>query len=271
MYVDPTGLVYYGRRYYTPAFGRWLTPDPAGFTDGMNLYAFVHNDPLTHFDEYGLLDIGQWDNPALYRANQRLFESGVRSGTIDAAFDVARLASTIGTFGLGKQPLHSWLNEKQSALNEYLFASIDKDSSSFQTGRFWGGFAVDGAVGSLALKGATRGLSLVKDLGSLGVGNPLRYVPRFSSKTSKGMPLERGLTPKKYFLSHSYREMEMLLIQKFGPPKGAGPYNKSFFNSRTKRTFNLHKDPMHHAGKAHVDIRKRGLSPNYHQPFFLQE
>jgi RHS repeat-associated protein len=50
-----TGLVYYGRRYYMPAFGRWLTPDPAGFTDGMNLYAFVHNDPLTHFDEYGLL------------------------------------------------------------------------------------------------------------------------------------------------------------------------------------------------------------------------
>ena len=49
-----TGLVYYGRRYYMPAFGRWLTPDPAGFTDGMNLYAFVHNDPLTHFDEYGL-------------------------------------------------------------------------------------------------------------------------------------------------------------------------------------------------------------------------
>ena len=49
-----TGLVYYGRRYYMPTFGRWLTPDPAGFTDGMNLYAFVHNDPLTHFDEYGL-------------------------------------------------------------------------------------------------------------------------------------------------------------------------------------------------------------------------
>ena len=45
-----TGLVYYGRRYYMPTFGRWLTPDPAGFTDGMNLYAFVHNDPLTHFD-----------------------------------------------------------------------------------------------------------------------------------------------------------------------------------------------------------------------------
>ena len=52
--VDNSGLVYYGRRYYQPHLGRWLTPDPAGFTDGMNLYAFVHNDPLTHCDEYGL-------------------------------------------------------------------------------------------------------------------------------------------------------------------------------------------------------------------------
>lgn len=48
------GLVYYGRRCYIPELGRWLTPDPAGFTDGMNLYAFVGNEPLMHFDEYGL-------------------------------------------------------------------------------------------------------------------------------------------------------------------------------------------------------------------------
>ncbi len=51
---DLSGLVYYGRRFYMPSLGRWLTPDPAGFIDGMNLYAFVHNDPLTCFDEYGL-------------------------------------------------------------------------------------------------------------------------------------------------------------------------------------------------------------------------
>jgi RHS repeat-associated protein len=52
--VDSTGLVYYGRRFYQPELGRWLSPDPAGFTNGMNLYAFVVNCPLTHFDEYGL-------------------------------------------------------------------------------------------------------------------------------------------------------------------------------------------------------------------------
>src|SRR4029077_6147994 len=40
--------------YYCPETGRWITPDPAGFTDGPNLYAYVQNNPLTLFDPYGL-------------------------------------------------------------------------------------------------------------------------------------------------------------------------------------------------------------------------
>lgn len=56
---EETGLVYYGRRYYSPQFGRWLTPDPAGFTDGMNLYAFVKNNPINCIDQYGLF----WEDP----------------------------------------------------------------------------------------------------------------------------------------------------------------------------------------------------------------
>lgn len=48
-----TGLYYYGARYYAPQFGRWLSPDPAGLIDTLNLYAFVGNNPLTSFDEFG--------------------------------------------------------------------------------------------------------------------------------------------------------------------------------------------------------------------------
>ena len=54
---DPhTGFVCFGARDYIPQLGRWLTPDPAGFSDGPNLYAYVHNSPLTHFDPYGLAE-----------------------------------------------------------------------------------------------------------------------------------------------------------------------------------------------------------------------
>ncbi|MDE3055180.1 MAG: RHS repeat-associated core domain-containing protein [Verrucomicrobiota bacterium] len=80
--IDATGLVYYGRRYYTSELGRWLTPDPSGFTDGMNLYAFLRNDPLTHFDEYGLEHLSQMTqmverqrNAANYLNNTYKFEN----------------------------------------------------------------------------------------------------------------------------------------------------------------------------------------------------
>ncbi len=49
-----TGFVYFGRRYYVPELGRFLTPDPSGFTDGLNLYAYLNHSPLTAHDLYGL-------------------------------------------------------------------------------------------------------------------------------------------------------------------------------------------------------------------------
>ena len=55
--VDPeTGLVYFGRRYYDPILGKWLTQDPLGLKAGPNLYAYVLNCPMTMFDLYGLLE-----------------------------------------------------------------------------------------------------------------------------------------------------------------------------------------------------------------------
>ncbi len=60
-YDPETDWIYFGRRYYDPSLGRWTTCDPKGYSDGFNLYAYVHNNPLTHFDEYGLFD-GYWDS-----------------------------------------------------------------------------------------------------------------------------------------------------------------------------------------------------------------
>lgn len=58
-----TGLVFYGRRYYDPEIGRWMTKDPLGDVDGVNDYAFVCNSPENLVDAEGLfsLDIS-WDS-----------------------------------------------------------------------------------------------------------------------------------------------------------------------------------------------------------------
>lgn len=83
--VDPeTGWVYFGRRYYSPDLGRWITPDPQGFEDGPNLYAYVHNGPMTAFDFYGLWtwnDAWSGMSDFLDGAASSIFEMGVGIGS----------------------------------------------------------------------------------------------------------------------------------------------------------------------------------------------
>jgi RHS repeat-associated protein len=49
-----TGLCYYGYRWYSPLFGRWLSRDPIGERGGVNLLGFVGNNGLLWTDYLGL-------------------------------------------------------------------------------------------------------------------------------------------------------------------------------------------------------------------------
>ena len=49
-----TGFAYYGRRYYSPSAGRWISADPIAEEGGKNLYGFVGNEPATRIDPNGL-------------------------------------------------------------------------------------------------------------------------------------------------------------------------------------------------------------------------
>jgi RHS repeat-associated protein len=52
---DPeTGFFLFAKRYYSQDLGRFITPDPLGFADGPNLYAYVHENPIFFSDPYGL-------------------------------------------------------------------------------------------------------------------------------------------------------------------------------------------------------------------------
>lgn len=50
-----SGLIYYGRRFYDPRLQRWPNPDPILELGGINLYAYVSNDPINGMDAFGLL------------------------------------------------------------------------------------------------------------------------------------------------------------------------------------------------------------------------
>jgi insecticidal toxin complex protein TccC len=56
---DATGLYDYGYRYLAPWLCRWLNPDPAGAVDGLNLFRFVGNNPVTKVDGDGRM----WQDP----------------------------------------------------------------------------------------------------------------------------------------------------------------------------------------------------------------
>jgi insecticidal toxin complex protein TccC len=51
--MDVSGLYYYGARYYAPWLQRWVSADPAGDVDGLNLYAMVSNNPMIYVDTDG--------------------------------------------------------------------------------------------------------------------------------------------------------------------------------------------------------------------------
>ncbi len=51
---EETGLYYYGARYSAPWLGRWTSCDPAGLTDGPNLYLYVRCNPVGITDLSGL-------------------------------------------------------------------------------------------------------------------------------------------------------------------------------------------------------------------------
>ncbi|MDE1491704.1 RHS repeat-associated core domain-containing protein [Xenorhabdus bovienii] len=61
---DATGLYYYGYRYYQPWTARWLSADPAGTVDGLNLFRMVRNNPITLFDPTGNLPMNHNELPA---------------------------------------------------------------------------------------------------------------------------------------------------------------------------------------------------------------
>jgi RHS repeat-associated protein len=51
---EGNGLLYMWARYYDPETGRFISKDPIGFFGGMNMYAYVGNNPVNWVDPSGL-------------------------------------------------------------------------------------------------------------------------------------------------------------------------------------------------------------------------
>ncbi len=56
-YDAETRLHYNWMRHYDPGTGRYVTSDPIGLEGGINMYAYVGENPLRWVDPYGLRDV----------------------------------------------------------------------------------------------------------------------------------------------------------------------------------------------------------------------
>lgn len=105
---EVTGLVFLRNRWYSPALGQFLSPDPLGPIDGFGLYEYGAGDPINGADPYGLADSMIKDIKSSLQAWQRgvsavataaggfVTDNGSRGQTSGLAADATRLQASIG-------------------------------------------------------------------------------------------------------------------------------------------------------------------------------
>ncbi|MFI8223962.1 RHS repeat domain-containing protein [Pseudomonas sp. NPDC085632] len=143
--MDVSGLYYYGERYYAPWLQRWISADPNGDVDGLNLYAMVGNNPLLYVDRTG--------------GKRAVFELlGDFLGMLDKAQTAANQIHNLATEFDGLVPENADINELRASMTFGKFLKSKHGIKSVLKGVAAGGTVV-GLLGSV-VPGAGNAIGL---------------------------------------------------------------------------------------------------------------
>lgn len=88
-WLNEIGMYYYKNRVYSPVLGRFFQTDQSGYGDGMNWYAYAHNDPVNGSDPMGLEDglapgYTWCGSGCTYNPNTGITVTGTRTGGLSS-------------------------------------------------------------------------------------------------------------------------------------------------------------------------------------------
>lgn len=82
-----TDLYYMRARYYNPWLGRFLSPDPIGYADSMNLYQYCLNNPINFTDPWGLATVHYWSPSPVWNGWALKGSWGIMYGHVSMTLD----------------------------------------------------------------------------------------------------------------------------------------------------------------------------------------
>lgn len=196
---DVTGLYYYGYRYYQPWTGRWLSSDPAGTVDGLNLFRMVRNNPVSMKDNDGR--VAEWLDLAYPRMSYEVVDLMYKNNPVLKAYHQNFTEETKKILDKAEanenilKGLKPNIREKKSEGMEYTNAKLKRYAAhagflsihSGEISTFQSGFV--NFPGSLSNKNTFPGVSLINEKIRVGFED---YTPD-KLKTSKRWRPEMSL------------------------------------------------------------------------------
>lgn len=133
---EETGMEYHSARYYLPWLGRWLSCDPIGIGDGVNVYQYAKNSPIIKCDKSG----NQADMPDAHIGGDigelslaQFFDS--QDDMYEVVYDATKSGSQHGPGGFDMIVLDKTTGQVMIIDNK-AYQSTIKGVSAFEPGKF---------------------------------------------------------------------------------------------------------------------------------------